>query len=364
MSRPHQRRNLAFLAAACLLTCAAFACAAERPTSNPGEPADAKARITFITAGEFQQHQLYAEAIDRYRKANQQDGRRCTECLQRAYTLAMQIGSYKDAEDIGKEMLAQAGDVASQAAAHYRTALAAQNAGVETHKKDCFLRSSREFSRALQQMPQLYPAHFGLGINDAHLHQDAQARREFSLFLAKDRSSLILRQRAQRFLRNPGLARATMAPSFELATLDGKHLSLDSLSGKVVLIDFWATWCVPCIAALPQVRHIAREFAGQPLVVLSVSLDSDDAKWKTFLAKNDMTWPQYRDGVNGIVAHQFGVHAVPATFTIDADGVLQSQPAGDPAIEWKLKKLIAHAAQFANRDAADPAQEKSPAANR
>lgn len=364
MPRPHPRLQPLFIAAAIVLGSAVPACAADqRAATTPVGPADARARIAFATADEFQQHQMYPEAIDRYRQANQQDGGRCGECLQRAYKLAMQIGLYKDAEAIGREMLTQAADAGAQAAAHYRTALAAQNLGIATHKKNCFTESSREFSAALTQMPRLYPAHFGLGINNAQLHRDAEARHEFSIFLSKDRSSAILRERAQRFVRNPALARATMAPPFELTTLAGQHLSLDSLTGKVVLIDFWATWCAPCVAALPRIRNIANEYSGQPLVVLSVSLDSDEAAWKDFVARNNMTWLQFRDGTDGILAHQFGVHAVPATFTIDADGELQNQHVRDAQIEQKLKKLVAHAAEAATHRAEEPAEEKSPAAH-
>jgi len=87
-----------------------------------------------------------------------------------------------------------------------------------------------------------------------------------------------------------------MAPAFAVTTEDGQRISLDDLQGKVVLIDFWATWCGPCRAALPHIQQIAQKFQGQPLVVLSVSLDSDETKWKGFVAKNNMTWLQYRDG--------------------------------------------------------------------
>jgi len=125
------------------------------------------------------------------------------------------------------------------------------------------------------------------------------------------------------------------------STLDGSRLSMDALQGKVVLLDFWATWCGPCREALPHIRDIARKFQGEPLVILSVSLDSDEQKWKDFVAKNQMTWPQYRDGgFNGSIAKMFFVSAIPHTFTLDADGVLQDEHIGDASIEGKLKKLI------------------------
>jgi hypothetical protein len=87
-------------------------------------------------------------------------------------------------------------------------------------------------------------------------------------------------------------------------------------------------------------------------------MDDDAAKWKEFVAKNGMTWLQYRDGrFTGPIARLFGVNAIPATFSIDADGVLEDQHVGDADIEGKLKKMIAHAVEVQNskpaRSAAD-----------
>lgn len=122
---------------------------------------------------------------------------------------------------------------------------------------------------------------------------------------------------------------------------------MDGLAGKVVLIDFWATWCGPCREALPHIRDIARKYQGQPLVVLGMSLDDNDAKWRDFVEKNGMTWLQYRDGrFTGRMARMFNVDAIPATFSIDANGVLEDQHVGDAGIEGKLKKMIAHAAEL------------------
>ena len=132
-----------------------------------------------------------------------------------------------------------------------------------------------------------------------------------------------------------------------MTTLDGQRVSLDDLKGKVVLLDFWATWCGPCREALPHMKSIAKKFQGQPFVVLSVSLDQSEDTWKEFIAKNEMTWLHYRDGgFEGRLSKLFGVEAIPQTFTIDADGVLQDEHIGDASMEGKLKKLIARAQEL------------------
>ena len=325
----------------------ASACAqAPNAAPKPGEPTDPKAQKTFATALDWEKKGQKAFAVDEFRKANKQDGGHCTECLLHAYTIAFSVSEYKQAEQIARELLLAAATDVERGNAHYLSGTAMQWQGIADKKEKCFGESLDEFRTALQLAPSLAVTHFVLGISLAHLKQDDLARAEFNSFLEQDRKNPEFHPRAERYRKRVELARARMAPVFSVTTLDGQHISMDSLAGKVVLIDFWATWCGPCREALPNIQNIAREFAGQPLVVLSVSLDKDRNKWKDFVAKNGMTWLQVRDGdFDDRLSKQFGVYEIPATFTIDADGVLEDQHVGDANIEGKLKKLVAQAAQ-------------------
>jgi peroxiredoxin len=324
---------------------------------KPGEPTDPKARKTYAGAIDWERHKFYDSAMEDFRKANKQDGGHCWECLRRAYNLAVKLDAYKDAEQIARDMLPLAESDSDKGNAHFRLAMVLQERGVKEKKDQCIQDSSDEFKTALQLDPKLAKARYHWGVTLARLHQDDAARAQFSAFLDEDRKNPSLHERAERFVDHVELARATMAPPFMATTLDGQHISMDSLAGKVVLIDFWATWCGPCVNALPNIRHIAHKFEEQPFVVLSISLDSDEAKWKSFVEKNGMTWLQVRDGgYNGAVSKKFGVTAIPATFSIDADGVLEDQHVGDANIEGKLKKMVARAVEVANRKpAAAPA---------
>jgi peroxiredoxin len=90
-------------------------------------------------------------------------------------------------------------------------------------------------------------------------------------------------------------------------------------------------------------KKIAKEFAGQPLVIISVSWDSDETKWKNFIDKNEMTWVQYRDADHHL-SNLFQINSIPHYFTIDSDGVLTAEMLGSGSdVEGKLKKLIARA---------------------
>jgi thiol-disulfide isomerase/thioredoxin len=335
--------------------------ALDAPNSNapkPGMPTDPKALKTYQAAVDWLKSGRRAEAIDAFRKAAKQDSQ-CSECFRQAYSLATSIGQYKQAEEIAREWLIVAATDLDRAAAHYRIAIALQQQGINDKKNKCFDESCDEFKTALQLEPKLTAIHYAMGVSLAHMRQDDAARAEFSTFLSNDTITPNVHERAQRYLDRIDLARARMVPPFSITTIDGKQISLDSLAGKVVLIDFWATWCGPCREALPHIRNIAHRFQEQPLVVISISLDKDEDKWKEFVAKNQMTWLQYRDGsFNGAIAKRFGVNAIPATFTIDADGVLEDQHVGDADIEGKLKKLVAGATELAKHKPATPSLEQ------
>jgi thiol-disulfide isomerase/thioredoxin len=327
--------------------------------AKPGEPTDPKALKTFNGAADWEKHDNLSAALNDYRKANKQDGGHCSECLSRAYSLAIKIGAYKDAVSVARDWLPLAETDANRAAIHFRLGAALQREGTHEKKDQLFSESCDEFKAALSLEPSNALAHYAWGESLSHLHQDDAARAQFNAFLAQGAADSSLRERAARYADHPELARARLAPPFTVTTIDGRHISMDGLVGKVVLIDFWATWCGPCREALPHVRDIARKFQGQPFVVLSVSLDDDEAKWKDFVNKNEMTWLQYRDGKwTGPVATQFDVQAIPATFSIDADGVLEDQHVGDENIEGKLKKMIAHAVEVEDtKPAPAPAQQ-------
>ena len=311
---------------------------------KPGQPTDPKAQKTFAGAIEWVKANSLPIAIIEFRKANSQDGGRCAECLSRAFDLATSISDYKDAVAIARDWIPLAQTDTEKATAHYRLGAVLRLEGTREKKDALFSQSCDEFRTAIQLDPAIPEAHLGLGISLANLHQDDAARAEFKTFLDQYKGNMPVRQRAARYVERVDLARATMAPPFSITTMDGRSVSMDSLAGKVVLIDFWATWCGPCREALPHVQEIARKFQGEPFVVLSISLDRDEAKWKDFVASHGMTWPQYRDGYfTGPIATLFKVNAIPSTFSIDADGVLEDQHVGDADIQGKLKKLIAQA---------------------
>lgn len=318
------------------------------PVEAQSGPTDPKAQKTFSEAQYYLKHDQAVWALEGFRKADKQDGGHCRACELAAVQAALAMNDFKAGVECTESLMATAKTPDEKAAACYLRGAVLLREGM-AHKKDQPLADADEaFQMALKAAQgSAVAAYFGDGMALANLKQDEAAKAQFREFLLKTRDpNGVEAQRARRFIERPELARARMAPAFAVTTLDGKRVSLDDFSGKVVLIDFWATWCGPCREALPHVRDIAKKFAGQPLVVLSISLDSDQQKWSDFVAKNEMTWLQTRDGgFAGPLSRMFHVDAIPHTFTIDADGVLQDEHVGDAAIEGRIKKLIARAVQ-------------------
>lgn len=310
-------------------------------------PTNEKAQKTYQKALESLKEHRKDEALDGFKKADKQDGGRCVACQRQMIKYGIELGEWKTAQLAAEEMVAAAQGEKDAALAHYQFALVLLSEGLQKHKDELFARVHEESNKALAAYANFPDALFVDGRALAHLRQDDAAKARFEQYVSMKPAEDTSRQRALRFISRPELARARMVPAFAITTIDGQRISMDALQGKVVLLDFWATWCEPCRQAMPHIREVARKFQGQPLVILSVSLDADEQKWKEFITKNEMTWPQYRDGgFTGPVAKMFAVTAIPHTFTIDADGVLQDERVGDASIEGKLKKLVARAREL------------------
>ena len=316
------------------------------PNNEPkNEPTNEKALKTFKEANELARERKVVSALDDFKKADKQDGGHCFGCQKEMIYYGSKLGDWKAAELGAEEMIAESGsEPRDKANSHFQLASVLMAEGLATHKQQTFARAHDELGAALAAFSNFPDAYYLDGRVLAQLHQVEAAKARFEEFAKMKPEKDVNRQRAMRFIGNMELARARMAPPFEITTMDGQKLSMDELQGKVVLIDFWATWCQPCREALPHIRKIADKFHDEPFIVLSVNVDNDEKKWKSFVAENQMTWPQYFDaGFNGPIAGMFDVHAIPHTFTIDADGIVQDEKVGDASIEGKLKKLLARA---------------------
>lgn len=117
------------------------------------------------------------------------------------------------------------------------------------------------------------------------------------------------------------------APEFTLDDLDGQPVSLSQFRGKVVLLDFWASWCGPCIGDLPHLRQIKERTAGQPVVFLNLSLDTDEAAWRKAIEKHGIEGVHVRaHGFYSDPARSYNINGIPSYYLVDSRGVIADCP--------------------------------------
>ena len=132
--------------------------------------------------------------------------------------------------------------------------------------------------------------------------------------------------------------------TMELAGEDlaGNMVDLADLRGKVVLVDFWATWCGPCKQELPNVKDAYTKWHGKGFEIVAVSLDKKVDTLKSFIEKNEMPWPQLCDGKGweSELARQFGISSIPATYLIDQEGKIVAEDLRGDDLEEQLAELL------------------------
>lgn len=334
------------------LLCAFFLVAAvpfahaQTTNSAPAAPAwrsEPKFVDAMKEAKQLEKQRRAGFAEDAYKKANKIAGGQCAECLEGAYRMQMWQGEDKDAIATATALLALDTTPVAKSVHQAELGEALLAKAGKKPKPEQLDAAHAAFQQAISFYPKNVTAYFSDGKVMAQMGKMEDASADFRECLKYGSPKDPARLRAEHFAENPELALHKMAPAFEVTALDGTKFNLDAMDGRVVLIDFWATWCGPCNEELPHMKKIAKEFANDPLVIISVSWDSDDAKWRAFIQKNEMTWVQYRDADHKL-SDEFGINAIPHYFTIDSDGVLTAEMLGEGSdVEGKLRKLIAKA---------------------
>lgn len=166
----------------------------------------------------------------------------------------------------------------------------------------------------------------------------SKARQVTERLVAK--SSDEVKEQAEGLLRKLNL----VGKPFELQFTDvnGKAVAMKDYAGKVVLIDFWATWCGPCRAALPELKETYAKYHPKGFEIIGISFDKDKDALTKFIADEKMTWPQYFDGLGweNKLGGKYGIQGIPTMWVVDKKGVLRDLN-GERGLAAKLEKLLA-----------------------
>ena len=158
----------------------------------------------------------------------------------------------------------------------------------------------------------------------------------------KDKKLAEAKQLNEAALLSPG----KFSPDFEELGIDRKtKISLASLKGKVVLIDFWASWCGPCRKENPNVVRTYEKYKNDGFTIMSVSLDTDKDKWIAAIKQDKLTWENHVSdlgGWNSKVGKIYGVNSVPFTVLIDQEGKIINTNLRGEALEKELEKIFKH----------------------
>ena len=138
------------------------------------------------------------------------------------------------------------------------------------------------------------------------------------------------------------LAVGAKFPDFSEKDVNGKPLSVADHKGKVLLIDFWATWCPPCRAEIPNVVATYKKYHDRGFDIIGVSLDQDQGKLLSYIKEHEMAWPQFFDGQGwqNKLAVKYGIQSIPATYLLDGNGVIIASDVRGEALEQAVSKAL------------------------
>ena len=146
--------------------------------------------------------------------------------------------------------------------------------------------------------------------------------------------------RPQSFTGGPVMG--AVAPPINLPTPEGQTLSLASLKGKYVLVDFWASWCGPCRAENPNVVAVYNQYKDKGFTVFGVSLDDDKGKWQQAIQADGLSWQHVSDlrRWESVAARDYGIESIPTNFLLDKEGKIIARDLRGPALEAKLAEVL------------------------
>ena len=275
----------------------------------------------------YQSKHKYQLAQDAYRNADKLSHHNSADAYLKLSAVDRKLGDFSSALDEAKKALKAAGDNKAWATqAHLVHAnLLVQLSSKPGDKK--LKEAEADIRQALSLDPSKAIAHFNLGYVLLKQERDPEGISELKMYLAASDASQTNLQEARRMIANPIRAREPFAPDFAFTSHEKQTISNSALRGKVVLMDFWGTWCPPCRESVPALRELQKKYAGKGFELVGVSSDDDEDVWRTFVQAQKMNWTEYID-LSGEVLQAFKIESFPTYIVLDKDGVMRFRQSG------------------------------------
>jgi thiol-disulfide isomerase/thioredoxin len=291
----------------------------------------------------------YEEALKGFKRANDLRGKTSAECYFGMAQAYQGLDAYKNTVDSCDKMIEFAGDDKQIKVQAYNLKGIALQSLAQLKDQKRLQEAEATFRQGLALDVELPVLRYNLGFVLLQQTRDAEGIAELKKYLELKPNGPN-GEAANRMIENPRRAREPFAPDFSFTTLDGQFMELEDLRGKVVLLDFWGTWCPPCVESVPALRDLQKRFAkDSSFLMISVSVNDEEETWRAFTAKNQMSWPQAQDREHSI-QRAFAVRAFPTYIVLDHEGIVRyrasgSGPSREATLEDAIRKYVKIAAK-------------------
>jgi len=284
----------------------------------------------------------FPTALENYKRAFAASKKTSAEAALGLAAAYRGLGDYKRVVDAAGDALKLAGDNRRLQADAHNLRGSALFALSEKPGDKKLQEAETEFRAAVDANDALPAARYNLAMTLFKLDRDDEGLREMQTYVDRAPAGLDV-SKAKAILADPRRAHFTFAPEFSFTSRDGEDFSSDGLKGKTVVLDFWGSWCGPCVASMPDMIKLHKKYAEQGVVFLGIAKDKQQ-DWERFIDKNKLAWPQYLDAGNRVL-HQFAITGYPTYIVLDGEGIVRLRKMGygrdtDGQIEKAIKDAL------------------------
>ncbi|MEW6208130.1 MAG: redoxin domain-containing protein [Acidobacteriota bacterium] len=306
---------------------------AQETFRNPAMEEDTEFSRAFARARSLARDGKSEEAIREFKKAASLKNNQCAECFHSIGQVYLENARYKDAVIAFRQAL----ETKSEKEAEINNAL-----GVALYQQNnprLFEEAASAFRRAIELGGNLMAtARYNLGRALIRAGREEEGVAELKKYLELAPTGTEASQ-ARVIIANPRLASETLAIEFRARSIAGDELSLERFKGKVVLLDFWATWCKPCMFEMPDIKKLWRKYSADQFIVIGISLDRSEDALRSYIEKEGIEWPQCLDS-SGKIAGLYNARSIPYTVLIDHEGIVRAVGIRGGALSGKVGDLL------------------------